>query len=87
MSLLEHDGIFEDPEPMKHKGQSSIYPLVLGISYTERDYQQNKENCQVIQHILPVQKVSGNDVFHPEKDKYCNMILVQATKDSCVCYS
>ena len=42
--LLEHDGIFEDAESLKHEGQSSKDPLSVRVSNTEWNDEQCTQN-------------------------------------------
>ena len=60
--LLEHDGIFEDAQSMKHEGQRSKDPLSVRVSNTEWNDEQCTQNGKVVQHVLPVQKVLGHNI-------------------------
>ena len=60
---LDHDCIFENPEAMEHECQSSKHPLHVRVQDTEWDDDQNTQYGQVIQNVLPVQKVVKENIF------------------------
>ena len=69
MRSLEHNCIFENPEAMEHECQSSKHPLHVRVRNTEWDDEQNTQYGQVIQHVLPVQKVVKENIFCSKKKK------------------
>ena len=69
LTLLEHDGIFEDPQAIEHECQSCKHPLNISVKNTEWNDEQNAQYCNIIQDVLPVQEVIEEDVLNAEREK------------------
>ena len=52
---------------MEHECQSSKHPLHFRVQDTEWDDEQNTQYGQVIQNVLPVQKVVQENIFCSKK--------------------
>ena len=52
---------------MEHECQRSKHPLHVRVQDTEWDDEQNTQYCQVIQNVLPVQKVVKENIFCSKK--------------------